>query len=469
MRPVAGSCTQAPASPDSNWTATPTSPTPPSPPNSPDGPHHPQHLTPTASQTHMESKKIASHCGYLVPHRRLRLLKLVTVASRLCYVSLISGSSVNAGGMALTDEIHVHAADPEVSEGPGDDRLADPLAALDPLAAAWPRSPANIHGLLDARHHLLEAGDAGRACDLTGIVCAQLHAWGDLDGEAALASDMLRRLPESSVRRASLLYVLGKTAQVQQDYAAAERSYEEALQVFETAGDGQGVSRCHHGLATLAQARGEYAHAELSYEQAEHAALPDAEQPTGHESAAPLPAPAALAPAIAAPAPAPAPQRRSSRRWRLTILAAIAMAMVVLAAIQLVVALTSTVRIHQPPDAGRQAAPSPHSAGTTPDGSAVRRGTVAPNDTAVPDGITRPNSITAPHDTAVPISITAPHDTPVPSATTPAAQPTGECPGKGRHRGWQHSHQTACGVGQPPSHPGDPLPSASVPGSPSSA
>src|SRR5260370_26631381 len=141
-------------------------------------------------------------------------------------------------------------------------------------AAAWPQSHADIHDLIEARHHLIEAGEIRRACELTEVVCAQLHAWGDLDREAELISDTLAWLPETSPRRAALVHGLGQIAQVRRDYVEAERRYLQALDIFAWVGDRQGGSRCHHGLGVLRQARGHDEKAERCYPEAGAAATP---------------------------------------------------------------------------------------------------------------------------------------------------------------------------------------------------
>ena len=136
-------------------------------------------------------------------------------------------------------------------------------------AAAGPQERrADLHDLLEARHHLLSAGEIGQACELTEAVCSQLHAWGDLDWEAALISDTLAWLPARSADTAAWIHELGTIAQVRGDYAEAERRYQQALDMYATVGDRPGVSRGYHSLGVLAQAQGEYARAELRYQRA---------------------------------------------------------------------------------------------------------------------------------------------------------------------------------------------------------
>jgi tetratricopeptide (TPR) repeat protein len=189
-------------------------------------------------------------------------------------------------------------------------------------AAAWPQERrADVHDLLEARHHLRQAGETAQACELTEALCSQLHAWGELDREAALIGDTLAWLRGGSAQRAALVHKLGAIAQVRADHAEAERRYQQALDLYAAAGDLAGVARSHHSLGVLAQAQGEYARAELRYQKsadlaarpADLAARPAdlAARPADltPDPTVPAPHPADLAPRPAAPAPwaAPAP------------------------------------------------------------------------------------------------------------------------------------------------------------------
>lgn len=182
-------------------------------------------------------------------------------------------------------------------------------------AACWPRGDrGDLHDLLEARHHLLEAGETEQACALTEAVCSQLHARRDLGREAALISDTLTWLPERGASRAALIHELGQIAQVRADYAEAERCCLQALDMFTAAGDRSGVSRSHYSLGVLAQTQGDYAGAELRYQQAADTAPADV-PPSAAGIAAALPAvpPAALpaVPALEPPAAAALELRRA--------------------------------------------------------------------------------------------------------------------------------------------------------------
>ena len=171
-------------------------------------------------------------------------------------------------------------------------------------AACWPCGDrCDVHDLLEARHHLLEAGETEQACALTEAVCSQLHARGDLGREAALITDTLTWLPERGARRAALMHELGQIAQVRADYAEAERCCLQALDMFTAAGDRSGVSRSHYSLGVLAQAQGDYAGAELRYQQAA-GTVPADVPPSAAGIAPPLPAVPAAAPDIAPAGPA---------------------------------------------------------------------------------------------------------------------------------------------------------------------
>ena len=69
-------------------------------------------------------------------------------------------------------------------------------------AAGWPQDRhADLHDLLEGRYHLREAGDNARAGAVTEMVCAQPHAGGELDHEAALGRETLAWLPPDSPPR----------------------------------------------------------------------------------------------------------------------------------------------------------------------------------------------------------------------------------------------------------------------------
>jgi len=176
-----------------------------------------------------------------------------------------------------------------------------------------PGDGGDLHDLLEARHHLLEAGETGPACALTEAVVSQLHARGDLGREAALISDTLAWLPDRGASRAALTHELGQIAQVRADHAEAERCYLQALDMFAAAGDRSGVSRSHHSLGVLAQAQGDYAAAELRYQLAAETAPADVPL-SAAAVAPPLPAPPppALPPVPALEPPTALELRRST-------------------------------------------------------------------------------------------------------------------------------------------------------------
>ena len=56
----------------------------------------------------------------------------------------------------------------------------------------WPQDKAaDVHDLLEARHHLLQAGDTEAADEITENGMRQLHTWGAWDQEASLIYDLL--------------------------------------------------------------------------------------------------------------------------------------------------------------------------------------------------------------------------------------------------------------------------------------
>jgi tetratricopeptide (TPR) repeat protein len=131
----------------------------------------------------------------------------------------------------------------------------------------WPQDrAADVHDLLEARHHLLQAGDIEEAGQVTETVCAQLHEWGAWDQEASLIHDTLTRLPADSPRQAVWIHQLGVVAQYRGDYDEAARQYQRALDINERLGDQAGMARSYHQLGRLAGDRGDYEEAARQYQ-----------------------------------------------------------------------------------------------------------------------------------------------------------------------------------------------------------
>ena len=218
-------------------------------------------------------------------------------------------------------------------------------------AAAWPQErQADIHDLLQARQHLLDAGEIDQASSLTRDICAQLRVWGSLDSEAELIQATLEALPSPSAGRAGWLHELGAVAQAHRDFGTAERRYLSSVAMFEQLEDAGGVARGYESLGVLAQAQGDYRKAERRYRAAAASqkradtatTLLPPELPL---PPIPLPAPALLLPPAPPPAPAKSDQTGPARpprparpgRW-----ARRARWPVLLAAVSAGVALTAT-------------------------------------------------------------------------------------------------------------------------------
>jgi tetratricopeptide (TPR) repeat protein len=133
-------------------------------------------------------------------------------------------------------------------------------------AAAWPQGRrADIHDLLEARQHLFLVDDVGQVNDLTGVICAQLRAWGDLDHETELIQATLDALPSPSADRGRWLLELAAIAQAQGDLATAEARYLRAAKMFVEIGDAVGAAHGYESLGVLAHVQGDYRKAERHY------------------------------------------------------------------------------------------------------------------------------------------------------------------------------------------------------------
>jgi hypothetical protein len=182
-------------------------------------------------------------------------------------------------------------------------------------AAAWPQGRrSDIHDLLETRHHLFRAGETDSASEVTQIICAQLHAWGDLGREAEIIQSTLGWLPGRSPARAHWLHELGTIAALRGDPAEAERQFAGAADMSAALGDDSGVARAQHSLGVLAQTQGEYRKAERWYrksaaagQRADAAAGAATDQATAH------PAQAGAAP-VASTGSAGQPARAAARQ-----------------------------------------------------------------------------------------------------------------------------------------------------------
>jgi tetratricopeptide (TPR) repeat protein len=131
----------------------------------------------------------------------------------------------------------------------------------------WPQDrAAAVHDMLEARHHLLQAGDAEAAGQVTEQACNHLYTWGAWDQEASLIYDTLSRLPADSPRRAAWVHELGILAQHRGDYDEAARQYQRALDIKKRLRDQPGLASSYHQLGMLAQMRGDYDEAARQYQ-----------------------------------------------------------------------------------------------------------------------------------------------------------------------------------------------------------
>jgi tetratricopeptide (TPR) repeat protein len=133
--------------------------------------------------------------------------------------------------------------------------------------SVWPQDKtADLHDLLEARHHLLQAGDVEQAGSVTESICIQLDIWGAWDQEASLIYDTLARLPVDSNRRAAWIHQLGIIAQSRGEYDEATGHYQRSLNIKEQIGDQAGVSSSYHQLGNVAYLRGDYDEATGHYQ-----------------------------------------------------------------------------------------------------------------------------------------------------------------------------------------------------------
>ena len=133
----------------------------------------------------------------------------------------------------------------------------------------WPQDEAaDVHDLLEARHHLLQSTDINGATQLTDAICEKLETWGAWDEGAALIFDTLARLPPDHSRQVALIQQFGTLAFRRGDYDEAARQYQRALDISTRLRDQEGMASVYHNLGILASQRGDYGEAARQYQRA---------------------------------------------------------------------------------------------------------------------------------------------------------------------------------------------------------
>jgi tetratricopeptide (TPR) repeat protein len=124
----------------------------------------------------------------------------------------------------------------------------------------------DVHDLLEARYHLLQAGETEAAGLLTEQAVHQLDGWGAWDQTASLIHDTLTWLPVRSSRHAVWIHQLGRLAHRRGDYKEAARQYQRSLDIFEQLGDQAGMASGYGNLGIEAQWLGDYEEAARQYQ-----------------------------------------------------------------------------------------------------------------------------------------------------------------------------------------------------------
>jgi tetratricopeptide (TPR) repeat protein len=127
---------------------------------------------------------------------------------------------------------------------------------------------ADIADLLEARYHLLAAGDLENAAHTTMSICDQLHTWGAWSWEERLCHETIALFPEGSHQAARFTHQLGLIGELRGDYDEASSRHRQALTLFEELGDREGMAFSYGQLGNLAQRRGDHEQAITKHQQA---------------------------------------------------------------------------------------------------------------------------------------------------------------------------------------------------------
>jgi tetratricopeptide (TPR) repeat protein len=134
-------------------------------------------------------------------------------------------------------------------------------------AETWPQDvKVGVDDQIEARYHLLQAGDVEAANRLTVSICNALHTRGAWDHETALIHDTLGWLGEDSKARAGWFLKLAILAHARGRYEEAEACCHQTLEISEQLGEPDTIAGAYHELGTLAQLRGRYEEAEACYQ-----------------------------------------------------------------------------------------------------------------------------------------------------------------------------------------------------------
>ena len=132
---------------------------------------------------------------------------------------------------------------------------------------AWPQDrTADVHDLLEARYHLLQAGDTEAAGEVTEMAVSQLGGWGAWDQAVSLVHETLSWLAADSPRRAAWIHQLGILSQYQGDYEEAARHYQRSLDINERVGNQASMASSYHQLGRLSELQGDYGEAARQYQ-----------------------------------------------------------------------------------------------------------------------------------------------------------------------------------------------------------
>jgi len=132
---------------------------------------------------------------------------------------------------------------------------------------AWPQDKAaDVHDLLEARHHLLQVGNVEDADQVTTAICSQLEPRGAWDQESSLIHDTLARLPADSPRQADWTLRLSILAHRRGDYVEAVQQNQRALDIYQRVGNQGGVADAYQMLGIFSRDRGDYDEAARHYQ-----------------------------------------------------------------------------------------------------------------------------------------------------------------------------------------------------------
>ena len=132
----------------------------------------------------------------------------------------------------------------------------------------WTKNQDEIHDKLEARYHLVHAGDVAAVDKLTRELCKEFRQRGSWNDVSYLIAEVLRLYPARSSKHAFWIGQQASLSAARGDLPQAKRKYQQALDTFVTLKDDENIAEMHNSLGTVLEQLGEFDDARSQYQAA---------------------------------------------------------------------------------------------------------------------------------------------------------------------------------------------------------